>query len=57
MAEQIEADVNEQEKGEGDDQDLHQLHGTGVKGLLYGEPLRVERLQIMDLLHRVPADG
>ena len=36
MTEQIEADGDEEGKREGDDQDLDQFHGTGVKGLLQG---------------------
>ena len=57
VAEQIKADGDDDAEGQGDDQDLDQLHGAGVKGLLNGELVRIERLQVMDLTDRVPADG
>ena len=48
MAEQVEADGDDQAKGEGDDEDLDQFNGAVVEGMFHGELMRIERFQVMD---------
>src|SRR4030067_1946425 len=57
IVQQTKAGSDDDQDRYGDDRYFHQLHDTGVTGFFHGKPCREERLQIMDLLHGMPANG
>src|SRR3990170_6703502 len=56
IVQQTKAGSDDDQDRYGDDRYFHQLHDTGVTGFFHGKPCREERLQIMDLLHGMPAN-